>query len=51
MLEKEIKGMASIDIYNCMMAQPKREDYKTMAHVLKERWEIDFLYSLLINKH
>lgn len=51
MLEKEIKSMLSIDIYNVMMSQPKREDYNTMAFVLKERGEIDYLYSLLINKH
>lgn len=51
MLEKEIQWMLSIDIYNCMMANSRRDDYRVMAHVLKERGEIDLLYSLLINKH
>ena len=50
MLEAEIKGMQSIDIYNIMMEDSNREDYRTMAYVLKERWEIDLLYSLLLNK-
>lgn len=51
MLEAEIKQMQSIDIYNIMMEDPRRDDYRTMSYVLKERWEIDLLHSLLINKH
>ncbi len=49
MLEKEIKTMLSIDLYNLLMANKKRPDKRTILYVLKERNEIDLIYSLALN--
>lgn len=51
--EEHRKGMLSIDLYNIMFDYVKKEEKHperlTMCKVLKERGDVELLYSLLVN--
>lgn len=48
LFEKDYKWFNSIDLYN-MLLKKENKDKNIIAKVLKDRWEIDLLYSLYIN--
>ena len=47
------KSQLSIDIYNVLLYYIKNKqrhpEQLTLCHILKERWDIDLLYSLCVN--
>ena len=51
--EEHRKSMLSIDLYNIMLDYVKKEEKHperlTMCKVLKERGDVELLYSLLVN--
>ena len=49
MLEKELKEYLSIDLYNLLLNNKNRTDKRTILYILKERKELELLYSLAIN--